>query len=154
MKMKGVVAVRFGFLSLAILVTAIAYAHVQILPKESASGDNETYTMLVPDEKNIATVRIEAEFPTAVVVSEIEPKDGWKIDSRKDASGKIIGAVWSGSSIAPKQSADFSFRAKNPSESAKLTWRVVQFYEDGSKSEWTGEEGSRSPAPVTQVVKK
>jgi len=28
---------------------------------------------------------------------------------------------------------------------------VIQIYEDGSKSEWTGAEGTRTPAPVVEV---
>ena len=81
-------------------------------------------------------------------------KPGWKIEPKKDVSGKIIGAIWSGSTIAPREVAEFGFSARNPNEDTKLVWKVIQIYEDGSKSEWTGGGGSRSPAPVTTVVKK
>jgi uncharacterized protein YcnI len=131
-------------------VTA-AFAHVSVLPRESAVGASQTYTMLVPTERNIATVRIEAEFPAALDISSFEEKPGWKIEAKRDPSGKILGAIWSGSSIAPREVAEFHFLARNPTEEVKLAWKVVQVYEDGSRSEWTGAEGSRSPAPVTLV---
>lgn len=150
---------RRRFLTLAVVfVTAfmsltIAYAHVIVRPQESAPGANETYTMRVPTEGNSATVRIEVEFPAAAGVSTVEPKTGWSLDQRKDASGKIVGAIWSGASIAPREASEFSFVARNPGEETKLVWKVIQIYADGTRSEWTGPAGSRTPAPVT-VVKK
>ena len=43
--------------------------------------------------------------------------------------------------------------ARNPAEESKLSWKVIQIYQDGSKSEWTGAEGSRTPAPVVELKK-
>lgn len=112
------------------------------------------YTMRVPDEKNTPTVRMEAEFPEAVEVISVDPKEGWKIELKKDSSGKLAGAIWSGGSIAPNDIAEFGFQARNPTEETKLVWKVIQVYADGTKSEWTGPAGSRSPAPVTHVKPK
>jgi hypothetical protein len=39
----------------------------------------------------------------------------------------------------------------NPKESTTLVWKFVQFYEDGSKEEFTGPVGSRLPSPVTTL---
>ena len=155
MTVKHRIALRFLLRSSTalILLTALAFGHVQVSPKESAAGATEKYTFRVPNEKAIPNVRVEAEFPAAAVVSELEPKPGWKIESKKDASGKIVGAAWTGSTIAPRETAEFSFHARNPNEGTKLVWKVTQIYEDGSKSEWTGAEGSRSPAPVTTIKK-
>ena len=94
--------------------------------------------MRVPNEKNIATVRMEAEFPAEVEVSSVDPKEGWKIEVRKDASGKIAAATWSGGNIAPNDIAEFGFQARNPNSAARLIWKVIQVYADGSKSQWTG----------------
>ena len=127
-----------------------AYGHVTIQPKESTVSANEKYTMRVPTEKFVPTVRIEVEFPAALNVSSLEPKAGWKIEEKKEGSGKIVGAILTGS-IGTGESAQFNFMARNPSEEGKLSFKVIQIYEDGSKSEWTGEEGSRSPAPVTLI---
>lgn len=133
------------------IVATSALAHVIVLPRESAAGASQEYTMRVPTEKNSATVRIETEFPAAVEISSFEQKAGWMIEPKKDASGKIVDSVWSGSSIPPREAVEFRFTASNPKDDTKLVWRVTQFYEDGSKSEWTGPEGSRSPAPSTLI---
>lgn len=146
---------RFLGLSAALVTLGIAvttaFAHVIVLPRESRAGANQEYTMRVPTEKNSATVQIEAEFPADVEISSLDQKAGWKIELRKDGSGKIVGAVWSGSSIPPREVAEFHFAARNPNSDTRLVWRVTQFYEDGSKSEWTGPEGSHSPAPSTLI---
>jgi uncharacterized protein YcnI len=84
------------------VAAATLSAHVGILPRESVAGATQKYTMRVPTEKNVATVRIEAEFPVAAEVLSIEEKAAWKIELKKDGAGRIIGAVWSGSTIAPK----------------------------------------------------
>ena len=140
-------------MTLAFLIVP-AYGHVQVSPKESIAGADERYTMRVPTEKALPTVRIEAEFPTSVAVSDLESKPGWKIERKMDGSGKITGATWTGSSIAPHEVAEFVFHAHNPNQDTKLVWKVIQIYQDGSKSEWTGPEGSRAPAPVTTIKKK
>jgi uncharacterized protein YcnI len=108
--------------------------------------------MKVPTEKFVPTVRIEVEFPAALAASPFEPKTGWKIEERKEASGKLVGAILTGS-IPPGESSEFSFSAKNPAEEGSLSWKVIQVYEDGSKSEWTGVRGSRTPAPVVELAK-
>jgi uncharacterized protein YcnI len=129
-----------------------AYAHVTIQPKQSIAGASEKYTMRVPTEKFVPTVRVEIEFPAPLAVSKVEPKAEWKIEEKRDASGKIIGAVLTGS-IPTGESSEFTFEARNPNEEGKLSWKVIQIYQDGSKSEWTGVEGSRTPAPVVEVKK-
>ena len=136
------------------LSATLAQAHVAVLPRESAAGATQKYTMRVPDEKSIPTVRMDAEFPAAVEVISVDPKEGWKIELKKDSSGKIVGANWSGGSIAPNDIAEFGFQARNPNQETKLVWKVIQVYADGTKSEWTGPAGSRSPAPVTVVKPK
>jgi uncharacterized protein YcnI len=95
-------------------------------------------------------VRLEIEFPSTLSVSSFEPKAEWKIEEKKDNSGKIIGAILTGS-IPSGESSTFKFTARNPDEEGKLSLKVVQIYQDGSKSEWTGAAGSRSPAPVVDI---
>lgn len=136
----------------ALLVSVTtAFAHVTIQPRQSAAGTNEKYTMRVPTERPTPTVRIEIEFPAEVNVLRFEPKPGWTIEEKKDAAGTIVAAVLSGGSIGPRESAQFVFEARNPNQAAKLSWKVVQIYQDGTKSEWTGPEGSRSPASITEI---
>jgi len=145
---------RASRLLLATLIaTTAAHAHVVIRPRESTAGVSQQYTMRVPTEKSIATVRIEIEFPALAEISAVDEKPGWKLELRKDAAGKLIGAVWSGSKIGPREVAEFTFTARNPNEETRLEWKAIQVYEDGSRAEWTGPAGSRTPASVTTVKK-
>ena len=133
------------------LTIGTAYAHVSVRPRESVVGASQKYTMRVPTEKAIPTVRIEIEFPAEADIISVDEAAGWKLEVKKDASGRSVSAVWNGSSIAPKQVAEFTFVARNPRQETKLAWKVIQTYEDGTKSEWTGAQGSRTPASVTTV---
>jgi uncharacterized protein YcnI len=142
---------KFALPILLILTAGIAASHVTVQPKESAAGATQQYTMRVPNEKSIPNTRVEAEFPAGAEILSVDQKAGWTIALKKDSAGKITGAVWSGGSLAAGDIVEFGISAKNPSQETKLVWRVVQVYGDGSRSEWTGPQGSRSPAPVTQI---
>ena len=138
----------------AVLTCCTAFtvsAHVGVRPKESPAGATQQYTMRVPTEKAIATVRIELEVPAGLEISAVDEVPAWKVELKKDSAGKIVGVVWSGSSIAPRQVGQFTFTAQNPREETTLAWKVVQFYEDGTRSEWTGPQGSRTPASMTMI---
>jgi uncharacterized protein YcnI len=137
---------------LAIVPSALLFAHITIWPKESAPGARERYTMRVPNEKQVATVRIEGEFPSELNLYDFEFKPGWKIDFKKDDKGKITGATWTGK-IVPYEFVEFGMLGLNPKEGATLTWKFVQFYEDGMKEEFTGPVGSRYPSPVVSLKK-
>jgi len=132
-------------------------AHIRIYPTESTFGAREKYTMRVPNEKQVATIRVEGEFPPEVNVYDFEFKPGWKIDFKKDDKGKITGATWNGK-IAPYEFVEFGMLGLNPKEgqgpekgNKELVWKFVQFYEDGSKEEFTGPVGSRFPSPVVNL---
>ena len=141
----------FMAIALALFVATSAFAHVRVSPRESAAGATQKYTMSVPTEKQSPTVRIEVSFPASVIVTSLAVTQGWTVEERKNDGGKIIGAVWSGGSIPFAEAADFSFEAKNPADASRLEWKVIQIYQDGTRSEWTGPENSRTPSPVTVV---
>jgi uncharacterized protein YcnI len=134
------------------LCAHLAYTHIRIYPTESTFGAREKYTMRVPNEKKVACIRIEGEFPPEVNVYDFEFKSGWKIDFKKDDKGKIVGAVWTGT-MAPYEFVEFGMLGLNPKEGASLVWKFVQYYDDGSKEEFTGPVGSRLPSPVTTLKK-
>jgi uncharacterized protein YcnI len=137
---------------LTVLFASLALGHIRIYPAESAPGAREKYTMRVPNEKQVETIRVEGEFPPELRVYDFEFKPGWKIDFKKDSTGKITGAVWTGK-IAPYEFVEFGMLGINPKEGSSLVWKFVQYYEDGSKEEFTGPVGSRLPSPVTMLKK-
>ena len=136
----------------AFACSSLTFAHIRIAPTESAPGAREKYTMRVPNEKQVATIRVEGEFPAGLQIYDFEFKPGWKIDFKKDDSGKIIGATWIGK-IVPYEFVEFGMLGINPKEGTSLVWKFVQYYEDGSKEEFTGPVGSRLPSPVTTLKK-
>jgi uncharacterized protein YcnI len=135
---------------LTLVAASVAFGHIRIYPTESTYGAREKYTMRVPNEKQVATIRVEGEFPKEINVYDFEFKPGWKLDFKKDDKGKIIGATWTGK-LQPYEFAEFGMLGLNPKEGASLVWKFVQFYEDGTKEEFTGPVGSRLPSPVTAL---
>ena len=135
---------------LLLLSATAALAHIRIYPTESVFGAREKYTMRVPNEKKVGCIRIEGEFPAEVTIYDFEFKPGWKIDLKKDEKGKILGAVWTGT-MAPYEFVEFGMLGINPKEGSNLVWKFVQYYDDGSKEEFTGPVGSRLPSPVTTL---
>jgi uncharacterized protein YcnI len=138
--------------AISIVTVAPAFAHVTVQPKQSAPGVTAKYVLRVPTEEFVPTVRVDVEFPATLNVSVFEPKAGWKIEEKKDSSGKIIGVTLNGS-LGPGESTQFNFTAQNPVDQGKLVFRAIQTYQDGTKSEWTGPEGSKTPAPVVEIKK-
>ena len=143
------VLVRSAF---ALAYATLAFAHIRIAPTESVPGAREKYTMRIPNEKQVNTIRVEGEFPAGLQIYDFEFKPGWKIDFKKDESGKIVGATWTGK-VQPYEFVEFGMLGINPKEETNLVWRFVQYYEDGTKEEFTGPVGSFRPSPVT-VLKK
>ena len=128
----------------------LASAHIRIYPNESTVGAREKYTMRVPNEKQVGSSKIEGEFPAGLQVYDFEFKPGWKIDFKKDDKGNIIGATWTGK-IQPYEFVEFGMLGINPKQGANLTWKFIQYYDDGTKEEFTGAVGSRLPAPVVTL---
>jgi len=147
--MRKILLVTAG---VAAVLTSIASAHIRIYPNESAYGAREKYTMRVPNEKQVNSSRVEGEFPAELNVYDFEFKPGWKIDFKKDDKGKIIGATWTGT-IHPYEFVEFGMLGLNPKEgqAKELTWKFIQYYDDGTKEEFTGPVGSRLPAPVVTL---
>jgi uncharacterized protein YcnI len=106
--------------------------------------------MRVPNEKQVNSSKIEGEFPASLQVYDFEFKPGWKIDFKKDAKGNIVGATWTGK-IQPYEFVEFGMLAINPKEGTELTWKFIQYYDDGTKEEFTGPVGSRLPSPVVTL---
>jgi uncharacterized protein YcnI len=142
---------RFLFAAVAtLLLSELALAHIRIYPTESTLGAREKYTMRVPNEKQVPSSKVEGEFPAELQVYDFEFKPGWKIDFKKNDKGNIIGATWTGK-IQPYEFVEFGMLAINPKQGANLTWKFIQYYDDGTKEEFTGPVGSRLPSPVVTL---
>ena len=133
------------------LVPAVAQAHVTVWPRSASHGAYERYVVRVPNEKDVATTRVEIRFPAEVRISSFLDVAGWKLEVVTDSAGKITGAVWTGN-LPPKRFVEFPFVAVNPKEGANIIWPAFQTYEGNQIVEWTGPEGSKTPASVTTLT--
>ena len=137
---------RLPILILALAVAVPATAHVSVWPKESVQGEREKYEIRVPNEKQVDTIALEVRFPSGLKVTSFEQKPGWNTEPLRDPSGAIIGARWTGR-LPPQQFTEFGLLAVNPATGSQLLWSATQVYADGTKVEWSGEPGSKTPAP-------
>jgi uncharacterized protein YcnI len=136
--------------SVALAFSSLAFAHIRIAPAESTAGAREKYTMRVPNEKQVTCSKIEGEFPAGLDIYDFEFKPGWKIEFKKNDQGKITGATWTGK-MMPYEFVEFGMLGINPKETTDLVWKFVQYYDDGTKEEFTGPVGSRLPSPVVTL---
>lgn len=148
---RTVVAAVIG-VTMLLLVSGVASAHVTVWPREANAGSFEKYTVRVPTEKDIPTVQVELIFPEGLRVSSFQPKPGWTYEVQRDAAGNITGVIWSGGSIGPGEFDEFAFVAANPGEPGELVFVAHQTYADGSVVSWEGPPGSEYPASVTTIV--
>ena len=147
----GALALASLAVALLVIAPAIGHAHVTVWPRTAAHGAYERYVVRVPNEKDVATTRVEIRFPAEVRISSFLDVPGWKLEVVTDSAGKITGAVWTGN-LPPKRFIEFPFVAVNPKEGASVAWPAFQTYAGNEVVEWTGPEGSKTPVSVTKLT--
>jgi uncharacterized protein YcnI len=136
------------------LFSSMASAHVSVIPKSSTTGAWETYTVKVPVEKEVATTKFTLKMPAGVDFQSYQPVQGWNFTNQKGSDEKVTTITFetTGEGILPGQFQQFVFVAKNPENAQKAAWDAYQYYKDGSIVEWTGDEGSKAPHSITDIV--
>jgi uncharacterized protein YcnI len=133
-----------------VAVPTLAWAHAVVYPKTSTTGGYEKYVLRVPNEKAVATTRVELHFPAGLRVTSFADVPGWQLQVLTDSAKAITAAIWTGT-LEPQRFIEFPFVAANPKTDTKLDWPAYQTYADGERVEWTGPEGSKRPASVTTI---
>lgn len=145
---------RFVMAGVAVLSAAGAlWAHAVVAPGVSTTRAYETYTLRVPNEKDVATVRVEIDFPPEVFVVSFSEVPGWELAVERDDTGRAVGATWTGD-LAPHRFVELSFVGVNPAEPTTLVWQVDQAYRGPEGEEvvsWAGPADSEFPASRTEV---
>lgn len=143
---------QLSLVALAMLAAAptVAQAHAVVFPRKSTPGAYEKYVLRVPNEKDVATTRVEIKFPAEIRVVSFGDVPGWTLQAVKDSSGRITGAIWTGN-LPPERFVEFAFVGVNPREDARLVWPAFQTYADGERVDWTGPEDSKRPASATTL---
>jgi len=134
----------------AIAIPTLTWAHAVVYPKSSTTGGYEKYVLRVPNEKAVATTKVELHFPAGLRVTAFAEVAGWQLELVTDSAKAITAAIWTGT-LPPQRFIEFPFVAANPKTDTKLEWPAFQTYADGERVEWTGPEGSRRPASVTTI---
>lgn len=139
-----------------LLFAGLASAHVVVYPATATQGSYEKFTVRVPTEKEVPTVKVEVAIPAEVNVSRFEPMPGWTFSLTKDATGKITSVVWTatGEGLSPTEFGEFNMQGKVGDQAAQIVWKAIQTYKDGSTAEWTGGPDAKTPASVTKVNPK
>jgi uncharacterized protein YcnI len=134
-------------------VPSVASAHVTVWPRSAARGAFERYVVRVPNVRDVPTTRVEIHFPAEVRISSFLEVAGWQLQVLADSAGKITGAVWTGS-LPAKRFIEFPFIGVNPKEGDRVVFAATQTYDGGEVVQWSGPEGSKTPASVTTLTER
>jgi uncharacterized protein YcnI len=140
----------------ALVFAAAASAHAVVSPPVAQSKELQVFTLSVPTEKeNATTTQIELTLPSGFAIDSLAPPPApWKQQVQSTGSGEdteIQKVTWSGGKTPSEQDSVFQFNASADS-SKTYTFKVRQTYSDGSVVDWTGPEGSDTPAPTVKAV--
>src|SRR3982750_1144201 len=138
-------------LAAAVLATS-ASAHVTVSPQQSAPGAREKYELRVPNERKSATITVEFHFPAGLRVTAVEQKPGWQAEAFRDASGNLTGVRWIGN-LPPEEFTEFGLLGVNPPAGGGAAFTAIQAFADGTKLEWSGAAGSKTPAARVKLVR-
>ena len=135
----------------SLVAPSLLFGHAVVYPKSSNSGSFERYSIRVPNEKTVATTRVEIRFPAELRVTAFSDVPGWTLDVVTDSAKAITSAIWIGT-LPPQRFVEFPFVARNPKAGSQLVWPVFQTYADGERVEWTGAPGTKAPASATTLA--
>ncbi len=155
----------FGiFIGVATLTfSASVSAHVVVKPAEVIVAGFQTFTVNVPNEKDISTTNVKLIIPANLKHVQPTQKNGWQINIEKDGAGEtatIQSITWSGNEIKAGFRDEFTFSGQVPGEATELQWKAHQTYADGTVVSWDkpNENGhskgdsNSGPFSVTRVV--
>jgi uncharacterized protein YcnI len=137
--------------AVAVLAPAApAFGHAVVSPPVVESGALQVFTLSVPTERDDRTTTgIELTVPKGFAIDSFAPAAGWKRKVASTGSGEtaVVNTVtWTGGSVPTGEAAVFSFNA-TASTAQTYTFKVRQTYDDEAVVDWSGGEGSDTPAP-------
>jgi len=152
--MKKLFTIFPAVLAFMFLWAGIASAHVTVDPNQVPADSWQKFVIKVPNEKDIATTKVEVRVPDGAEVMSIEPVNGWTFNAQKDQNGKMTALIWTAEDkgLLAGQFIEFPIMAKVAKDAKSLQWKAYQTYSDGSVVKWIGPEDSEHPASVTKIV--
>ncbi len=147
---------------LALLLPALASAHVIVTPSQADIGQELVFNVSSPNERQTPIVQVKLDIPSGVSAVVPTEEDGWTISTTTSGSGsdaEISSITWSGGQVPVGQRADFGFGAQVPAKATSLDWKAYQTYVDGTVVHWdqapkTSDDatGNAGPFSVTKVA--
>jgi uncharacterized protein YcnI len=113
-----------------------AWGHSDLDPRQSIPKKWETYTLNVPTETEVPTVKTRLFVPPEFEIEVIEHSRVWRITTVRDGRGYIREISWSGDSIPPQTFEEFRFLARNPTTTGTYRWKIEQHYQRGEPATW------------------
>jgi len=156
------VGVFVGILTLAL--SATASAHVAVRPSEVVTAGFQTFTIGVPNEKDVSTTSVKLTIPEGLKYVQPTQKAGWNITIESEGTGEaatVKSITWSGNEVKPGFRDDFTFSGQVPEKATELHWKAYQTYADGTVVSWDkatssddheSEDANSGPFSVTKVV--
>lgn len=117
-------------------LTATAWGHSDLDPRQSIPNKWETYTLNVPTETEAPTVQVRLLVPREFEIEMLEHSQVWQITRTRDERGYIRDVIWSGSSIPSQTFAAFKLLVRNPTAPGTYLWNIEQSYQDGTVATW------------------
>lgn len=156
--------------TLALLVPAAAQAHVSLHPNEVPTGSFATLDIRVPNEMESAnTIKLAVQVPPGFLDISTEYMPGWsaKVLTSKlskpiqtedgEVTEQVREVIWTGDGkqglIPPGQFLNFPISTEIPGKAGEeLTFKVLQYYDNGEVVRWIGGPSSEEPAPKIDVT--
>jgi len=138
---------------------SVAWAHIDIEPKETIPGRWETFILNVPTETGSPTVEVQLDIPEGFEVEAVGHRTDWEMATRRDGRGFVREIVWSGGQIPPLTFEEFKLLAKAAKSPGPYDWQARQRHADGQESTWTMRtivraEGSGLPSQKAEEALK
>jgi uncharacterized protein YcnI len=149
-----------GLLGLMLTTSlAVAWAHIDIEPKETIPSRWETFILNVPTETESPTVEVQLDIPEGFEVEAVGHRTDWDMAIRRDPRGFVREIVWSGGQIPPLTFEEFKLLAKAAKSPGPYEWQARQRYADEQESTWilrtvVQAEGSGLPSQKAEEALK
>jgi uncharacterized protein YcnI len=134
------------------LATAVADAHVTVIPSAARPGETRTLTFRVLNERSDATTVEFDLFMPAGVTAQAADRRGWT----KTAAGAQVTWKANGPSdaISGNQSKDFEVRVGPLPDRKQVVFKALQHYSTGEIVRWIQDPtpDAERPAPVLQLT--
>lgn len=138
-----------------LVLASPAFAHAILSPPVAQAKIDQQFTLSVPTEEDGATTsEVELTVPDGLAIDSFEPAPGWQRSEQASGSGEervIRKVTWSGGKVPAGEDAVFRF---DGSLDGARTYEVAvrQTYSNGKVVDWSGPEGSDTPAPRIEGV--